>query len=151
MKKIFNNKKVYIGLIVITLLIYIFLIYGGIQKGITLKEELLYRHSIKGTTFFDSLPVEVPVYDRTIIFIYNILIMIFCIVINILSIIFNNKRKLKKFMLALFIVLSLTVVPICIKTRYDGYIDMGMYKYNSCIIHTDSYSKKWPIIGNLFN
>ena len=35
MKNIFNNKKIYIIAIIIITVLYIFLMYGGIQKGIT--------------------------------------------------------------------------------------------------------------------
>ena len=150
MKNIFNNKKIYILTIIIITIIYLFLIYGGIQKGITQTHEKGSLDSIDAGNGF-NLPVKITIYDTTTILVYNILIMIIFLAINILAILFSNKRKLKIGILLLFIALSLTLVPIKMEIDDYGYRDISHYLYNSCTINTDSYSTKWPIVRNLFD
>lgn len=109
MKKLLNNKKIQIIAIVIMLLIILLLFFTkGFSYGIKISEK---SSSLPGLH-------DAGEYIKTIVLIYNIIIIASIIILNILFCIFSEKKIKKMLILICFIVFSI-FIPVIAKNSYN--------------------------------
>ena len=131
MKKILSNKKVQIISIVVMLFIFILLfVIKGIPYGIKISTATIHE---KGMS-------DVGAYSENMLLIYDIILIICIIILNILFCFFSKKKVINTILLICFIIFSI-FIPIVAKNSYNITI-AGRSK-------NISYSEKYNLIDLL--
>lgn len=107
MKKLFSNKKIQIISTVVMGLILILLFTRGIPYGIKISSESVH----------DKYMSDAGMYSENILLIYNIILIICIIILNILFCIFPKKKTIKIVLLTCFIICSI-FIPVVEKDSY---------------------------------
>ena len=107
MKKLFSNKKIQIISTVVMGLIFILLFTRGISYGVKISSESVH----------DKYMSDAGMYSENILLIYNIILIICVIILNILFCIFSKKKTIKIVLLTCFIICCI-FIPVVEKDSY---------------------------------